>query len=243
MAQLAKLPAAPQTPSQTGVFDQLLSDIVGGRYSAGAHLPAERDLARALGASRPTLREALRRLGEWGLVQPRRGSGVVVRDISSWSIDVLPAYLRSGASQTGLLATLRDLLELRRVVFLDILRLVATRANPALLAPARAAATRAWNARADFREFIQEDFELVRAIAMSGQYLPAVWLLNGLARVYFDLARTINGAATIPDDYLAAYELILDALAAHDAQRATEEMGRYLENHDRRLLAALEGLS
>src|SRR5687768_14380217 len=98
-------PAAKQidhpTPSLQPVFDTLLKDIVSGAYPQGSRLPAERDLARMLGTSRPTLREALRRLGEWGLVEPRRGSGVVVRDMRDWSLDVLPAYLRLGAPSHG----------------------------------------------------------------------------------------------------------------------------------------------
>src|SRR3569623_2847975 len=78
------------------VFERLLSDIVKGVYAPGARLPAERELSRQLGASRPTLREALRRLGEWNLVEPRRGSGVVVRAYRDWSIEELGGYLRYG---------------------------------------------------------------------------------------------------------------------------------------------------
>src|SRR6185503_10698967 len=83
------------------VFEKLLSDIVSGAHPAGSRLPAERELSRQLGASRPTLREALRRLGEWNLVEPRRGSGVVVRPYRDWSIEVLPAYLRWGRPGAG----------------------------------------------------------------------------------------------------------------------------------------------
>src|SRR5690349_23299676 len=78
------------------VFERLLADIVRGVHPAGTRLPAERELSRQLGASRPTLREALRRLGEWNLVEPRRGSGVVVRPYRDWSFYVMAAYLRFG---------------------------------------------------------------------------------------------------------------------------------------------------
>ncbi|HSD88506.1 MAG TPA: GntR family transcriptional regulator, partial [Kofleriaceae bacterium] len=75
MAQLA--PVLEEGPHEGGtaidtIFEKLLSEIVGGNYPAGLRLPAERELARQMGASRPTLREALRRLGEWNLVEPRR---------------------------------------------------------------------------------------------------------------------------------------------------------------------------
>ncbi|MBA3503415.1 MAG: FadR family transcriptional regulator, partial [Deltaproteobacteria bacterium] len=95
------------------VFEKLLGDIIRGAHPAGTRLPAERELARQLGASRPTLREALRRLGEWNLVEPRRGSGIVVRPYRDWSIEVIGAYLRYGkpdANQPSLGRILIDML-------------------------------------------------------------------------------------------------------------------------------------
>jgi len=64
------LPKPTEVTAIDAVFETLLKDIVGGSYPSGTRLPAERELARQLGASRPTLREALRRLGEWNLVEP-----------------------------------------------------------------------------------------------------------------------------------------------------------------------------
>ncbi len=230
------------SPSLSGVFDRLLSDIVSGRYPAGARLPAERDLARTLGASRPTLREALRRLGEWGLIEARRGSGVVVRDIRDWSIDVLPTYLRLGAPRepAGSLGRLVvDLLAVRRMVLLDILRLVAPRTTPGCLIEARAAARRAWAVRDDAGEFQRRDLELLREVMLSTRFLPALWMLNGLARVYLDLARTIGGVQVVPDDYVDSYERVFTALEARDADAACAALAAYLDNHDRRLFALL----
>ena len=232
--------AERSTPSLASTFDRLLHDIVSGRYASGTRLPPERDLARALGASRPTLRAALRRLGEWGLIEARRGSGVVVRDLRDWSFDVLPTYLRAGAP-TEIVPIVRDLLAVRRMVLVDILRLVAPRIVPGALAAARAAAERAFAARADLGTFLKEDFELVRAIPLAVRFLPALWMLNGMARVYLDLARTVQGPAMVPDDYLETYRTVFAALEARDAERAAAVLARYLEEHDRRLLAALEG--
>src|SRR6195256_3772437 len=111
-----------ETTAIDAVFEKLLSDIVRGVHPSGTRLPAERELARQLGASRPTLREALRRLGEWNLVEPRRGSGVVVRPYRDWSIEVLAAYLRYGKPEHGQPTVVRmlvDVLAIRRAVALE----------------------------------------------------------------------------------------------------------------------------
>ncbi|WP_316862105.1 GntR family transcriptional regulator, partial [uncultured Cohaesibacter sp.] len=60
------------------VYEALLSRIVAGTYPENSKLPTEAELAEDLGASRPTVRAAIARLRESGLVASRRGSGSFV---------------------------------------------------------------------------------------------------------------------------------------------------------------------
>src|SRR6187200_2430011 len=61
------------------IADQIAALIDAGEYSSGQRLPPERDLARQLGVSRPSVREALIALEVEGLVEVRIGSGIYVR--------------------------------------------------------------------------------------------------------------------------------------------------------------------
>ena len=58
------------------IADQIRAMIGAGEVAPGARLPAERDLARQLGVSRPSLREALIALEIEGLLDVRVGSGI-----------------------------------------------------------------------------------------------------------------------------------------------------------------------
>ncbi|HKA91676.1 MAG TPA: GntR family transcriptional regulator [Haliangiales bacterium] len=238
---MAALVETPQ-PLSSSVFDKLVCDIVAGRYLPGTRLPAERDLARALGASRPTLREALRRLGEWGMIEARRSSGVVVREPREWTFDVLPAYMRFGAPIRGvetIVRLLKDLLETRRLLYVNVLRMVAPRIPAGSLGAARAALARAWAARQDTAGFLHEDFELVRSITEAAEFLPALWMLNSLAGTYLEFGRTMMGSPSmVPDDYVTTYEVVFAALEKNDADTACKAMSRYLEHYDQRVLAA-----
>ena len=60
------------------IADQIRMLIGKGEVAPGARLPAERDLARQLGVSRPSLREALIALEVEGLLDVRVGSGIYV---------------------------------------------------------------------------------------------------------------------------------------------------------------------
>ena len=74
----ALLPAQGARPGAANIALSLRQAICEGRYSDGQQLPAERQLASEFGASRNTVRAALRRLEDGGLVIRRAGSGTFV---------------------------------------------------------------------------------------------------------------------------------------------------------------------
>ncbi len=242
MAVAAPPPLLPDAPTATdAVFEKLIADIVSGVYPAGSRLPAERELSRLLGASRPTLREGLRKLNEWNLVEPRRGSGVVVLPYRDWSFEVIGAYLRYGkpdANQPTVARMLVDMFAMRRVVMLEVIRLIAPRIRPGGTTLARAAMARAWQVR-EQPEYPREDFEVLRRLCEAAQFTPGLWMLNRVSAMWMDAAAALRFAIRAPDDYVAAHTHFFDLLesGAHDAARA--HMAAYLDRHDDKLTAAL----
>ena len=75
------------------IAEQLRVLIGRGEFPVGARLPAERDLARQLGVSRPSVREALIAMEVEGWVEIRTGSGIYVldRDAIGKGIKLAPA--------------------------------------------------------------------------------------------------------------------------------------------------------
>lgn len=72
------------------IADQIAALIDRGEYAAGQRLPPERDLAKQLGVSRPSVREALIALEVEGYVEVRVGSGVYVRSPRKQAAPGLP---------------------------------------------------------------------------------------------------------------------------------------------------------
>lgn len=66
-------------PRYQDVADVLIDEISMGSFPIGSMLPTELELCERFGVSRYTVREALRRLEEMGLVMRRQGSGTVVQ--------------------------------------------------------------------------------------------------------------------------------------------------------------------
>lgn len=80
------------------VVDKILSSIDAGRIAVGDALPPEPELAERFSVSRHTMREALRILGEMGVVDRRPGVGTTVR-----ARRPQPAYLQVVRSPQELL--------------------------------------------------------------------------------------------------------------------------------------------
>lgn len=245
LTNIVPVDTAVAQPAIDAVFEQLASDIIGGKYAAGVRLPAERELSRQLGASRPTLREALRRLTEWNLVEPRRGSGIVVRPYRDWSIEVTGAYCRYGKptpEQPPMGRILLDLLSMRRVVCLEVVRLTASRVPPGGTLAARAAMARAWSLR-ETAAYAREDFEVMRSLVEAARFTPGLWLLNRLYSIWLDIASELRFAVRPPDDYVAVHTKFFDLIEAGKAAEATTLLGDYLERHDALLSRALGPLA
>ncbi|MFI9507721.1 FadR/GntR family transcriptional regulator [Nocardia sp. NPDC052566] len=94
------------------VFEQIASEVLSGELAPGATLPSERQLAEALGVSRPAVREALQRLSQAGLVSVRQGDATTVLDYRRGAgLEVLPRLLiQSGELEPGVA---RSILEAR----------------------------------------------------------------------------------------------------------------------------------
>jgi DNA-binding FadR family transcriptional regulator len=101
------------------IAEQLRSLMTGGEFTPGSRLPAERDLAKQLGVSRPSVREALIALEVEGWVEVRTGSGVYVLERRGRPRTKVPP------GEWGPL----ELIRARRVVEGEIASLAATQAK------------------------------------------------------------------------------------------------------------------
>jgi GntR family transcriptional repressor for pyruvate dehydrogenase complex len=88
------------------ITDQIQNMIMDGRLKSGDRLPAEREMAEIFGASRNSVREAVRVLDILGLVECRQGGGNYI----------------SGDFSTGFFEPLSIMFKLSGGSFLDILR-------------------------------------------------------------------------------------------------------------------------
>jgi GntR family transcriptional repressor for pyruvate dehydrogenase complex len=111
------------------VFEQIVEEVLSGQMRPGEALPSERRLAEVLGVSRPTVREALKRLSAVGIIEVRQGDSTTVRDFRRHAgLDLLPSLLLPGGQLD--LAVARSILEARLHNGPKVAELAAQRRSP-----------------------------------------------------------------------------------------------------------------
>lgn len=106
------------------VYEQLRDMIYRGELRSGEKLMSERDMAQAFNVGRPTVREAIQKLTEQGLIESRRGVGTFVLGEDTRKNKKPLLQLLNGQDFTVV-----DLLEVRLVLESNSAALAARRAT------------------------------------------------------------------------------------------------------------------
>ena len=217
------------------IAEQLRTLMTAGEFMPGSRLPAERDLAKQFGVSRPSVREALIALEVEGWVEVRTGSGVYVLERagkpSSEDRKVPPA-------EWGPL----ELIRARRVIEGEIAFLAATQSKKKHIQAIR-----------DAIDLMQEDTD--RGVApLEGdrafhtaiaQACDNVVLLETV-QTFWDARRGPlferhgDYFETVPSWRMAIteHEAILAAIRAHDGQGARAAMQQHMDKSHARFSAS-----
>lgn len=103
-----------------------LGEAIGqGKFAPGAFLPTEQELAKEYSASRNVVREAIKLLTARGMIEVLHGRGARVTPRYQWQLLDQLVHLMSEDRQIP-----QDLLELRRILEVEIAGLAAQRATP-----------------------------------------------------------------------------------------------------------------
>ena len=218
------------------VFRALLEAVLAGRYAPGEKLPTQRALAADLGVTMSSLREALKRLEQMGLIDVRHGDAMRVRDWREYGgLDVIAHLLfASGGFDAGVLA---DVLEARRLMLRELAALAARRANEAQRERLRELA-------AGFAEAPDEtaaqalDWAFVNELAEAAANVVFVLILNSIRALYFEHAAALRVTAR-PRELGPLYVEAADAVASGDAERARATMADLAERQRERVEEAL----
>nr|WP_272954535.1 FadR/GntR family transcriptional regulator [Kribbella sandramycini] len=200
---------------------RLQNDIRSGALPVGAKLPSERELAAQFGASRNVLREVLRRLEAQHLIEVAPGRGSFVIDQSAADARSYDALYRAARP------TVRQLIEARIPLEVELAGLAAERATDAQLAELRAI-NDAMIAATDPIIKARADLEFHDKIAQAAAN-PVLWtMLSSISGMMFEMMLRSNSDPSIARPGVPHHPEILTALETRDAPQARHHMREHL---------------
>jgi GntR family transcriptional repressor for pyruvate dehydrogenase complex len=179
------------------VISQLREMIHRGELRSGDRLPPERDLAKLLGVSRPTLRAGIRSLAAVGVLQSRQGAGTfVVKADGPPSLDSSP--LRLMASLHGF--TSGEMFEARKSLEMAIAGLAAERATGEQMASMAEAIAGMYASLDNPEQFLVHDMSFHQSVASASGNRILTSLMNMVATILYDVrSKTVKRARDLKE--------------------------------------------
>lgn len=218
------------------ITGRIQAEILDGTYGAGQALPPERELAGRYGVTRTSVKHALVRLEQQGLIETRHGVGSIVQDIEKSGGADLLKYLAAMESLGPKLYG--EILEARSVLVAAFARLATERISDAQIAELTKI-HQALDEAADYREAEHLEIAFFRVLAGATGNRAVTLVMNSVsaasgAGATEAFASPLRDRGWLKDRLVA----ILEAIKTRNPERTQAAVERYLGEHAARMLKA-----
>ena|ERR1051325_987675 len=211
--------------SSEEVVQHLREMIHRGELQRGDRLPPERDLAKLLGVSRPTLRAGIQSLAAHGVLQSRQGAGTFVVDNNGPpALDSSP--LRLMAALHGF--TSAEMFEARRSLEMAMAALAAERATGDDMASMAEELAGMYASLDDPEEYLVHDMRFHQMVAAASGNRILTALMNMVATILLDVrSKTVKRAKDLKES-AEMHRQIYRAIREHNSEAARTAMHDHL---------------
>lgn len=226
----------PQSLVEQAV-ESILNFISERDLEVGDKLPTESELTQLLGVGRSTIREAISRLANHGVLTVRQGKGTFLNRVTANTV------LNGQRSLYKLVDLnrdeLQDVMDVRKVLEVEVVRRVARRIDDEGLAVLRDYYEKHVEAKNSNLAYSRDiDFHVALARLSGNSVLPQMLvLLRNLLNRYTDIVSSTLDIPEYAEKILEQHRQILVALENRDEEQAAEAMLRHLTTSQFTVLA------
>lgn len=218
-------------PIRPGVMHQAIQDrikqfIIANGFQPGDPLPPETELARDLGISRGSLREAMKSLQTLGVVETRHGLGTFVGRFSFDSlIDGLTFQIL--VSREKMPRAIRELLDLRQILETGLMDRVTELATPSQIAQLDQIVSTMERRAEQNQQFAAEDRAFHDALYSPLGNNLVIQLLQAFWHIFAAVGEESSSRKVLLRETAVEHRAILTAIAAGDGKEAARAMSAH----------------
>ena len=212
------------------IAEQLRTAIVEGQFKIGERLPTEDELAQRYGVSRPSVREALKRLAAQNLVRARRGP-------TGGNFVVQPSYSELAESLSGAATLLvgmgalgiDEIIQARRTLQGSCIDLAVQNAGDQHLAQLQAALERQRDPQISDEEFCQADVAFHRALVDATDNGMLRFVMYTVIEALIPVTNMVVTVVRERGDIISLHERMLEQLRQRDADAIRSSIDELLD--------------
>lgn len=212
------------------IAEQLREAIVSGHFKIGERLPTEDELAQRYGVSRPSVREALKRLAAQNLVRARRGP-------TGGNFVIQPSYEELAGSLSGAATLLiglgaleiEEIIEARRVLQGSCLKLAVKNVTSEQIRDIEIALNRQKDPKISDEAFCQADVAFHRAMVDATGNGMLRFVMYTVIESLIPVANMIVTQVRVRSDITSLHQEMLNYLEQGNVQGLTTAMDELLD--------------
>ena len=212
------------------IAEQLREAIVNGHFKIGERLPTEEELAQRYGVSRPSVREALKRLAAQNLVRARRGP-------TGGNFVVQPSYeeLAESLSASATLLVgmgaldIEEIIEARRMLQGGCLKLAAANATTDQVEDIENALESQKDPAISDQAFCQADVAFHRALVDAASNGMLRFVMYTVIEALVPLTNMVVSVVRERSDIISLHERMLNDLRAQDSDALITTMNELMD--------------
>lgn len=217
------------------VFEQLRQKLTDGNWTPGSRLPSEQELCNMLNVSRVSVRSAVQRLRDLGVVITRQGSGSYISE------DFTPQSLNNRLHPVMNLSKeeFHDMMVFRQTVEFKCMELAVIHATTEDVLALEQALNRMLVNKNDYKKYSEADFDFHLAIAKASQNKVFYNVMLSIKDSYYYYLEELNRALGITLESVDTHIKVYLAMKNRDAATAVQILGKTMADN----LVAIERIN
>lgn len=208
------------------VYEQLKEHIANGAWPPGSKIPSETQLQKMFNVSRVSIRSAIQRLRDLGIVVTYHGKGTFVSDdITGKSINDFVPIMHLSEEE------FLDMMEFRQTIEYKCLDLAVKNATKEDLEEIEKTLSDMFRNRDDYKKYSELDFNFHLAIAKASKNKVFYRVMHSIRDFYYYYLEELNRVIGITLDSIEVHLQIFRAIQNRDAEAAKNSLSKSMENN------------
>jgi GntR family transcriptional repressor for pyruvate dehydrogenase complex len=224
---MTNIESIPKNNIAEAVYTQMLNKILDGSWKENERLPSEFELSSMFNVSRTSIRSAVQKLRDRGIICTKHGKGSFVSsDIDKEQISHSQKPIMHLSHQEFM-----DMMVFRQTVEFKCIELAAENATEEDIRMIEDALNRMLINKNDYKKYSQADLDFHIAVIKASHNKIFIHIINDIKNIYYFYLEELNRVLGITLESIEAHIKVFMAIKEHDVDTAKTSLNEAMKHN------------